>query len=141
MRHRRCNRRLAMKHLHVVLVIAVAVSACARVGSAPIARTAPEPRTRVLVSPPTIPEDERILEAVRVALEGDPAIDPQTTDVQVNDGVVELGGELPHPYLREVAVMRAERVRGVRAVIDRFEYVEAARDDDELRADVETALS
>lgn len=122
-----------------ILTLAI-VCACGQTPR-PTVRTV-EGHTRVLISPPAIAMDDRIRSAVCEAFEGDPAIDPDLTDVQVNDGVVELGGALPHPYLREVAIMRAERVRGVRSVIARFERVDLEeRPDDDVRADVETSLA
>jgi osmotically-inducible protein OsmY len=102
----------------------------------------PQQRRAVIVAPPIVSHDDQVRDAVIAALEGDPPIDMSQTDVQVNDGVVELAGALPHPYLRTAAIMRAERVRGVRAVIDRFEPILAEpRTDEEIQRDVQTALS
>lgn len=84
--------------------------------------------------------DERVAESVRAELSVDPAVDAERITLDVDDGVVELGGVVPHLLMVDAAIARAEMVHGVRAVVDRMEVPREERSDRVVIAQVGEAL-
>jgi osmotically-inducible protein OsmY len=84
--------------------------------------------------------DERIEESVRAELEADPAVDAERVRIDVDEGVVELGGVVPHLLMVDAAIERAEMVHGVRAVVDRMEVPRDGRPDGVVLTRVQEAL-
>jgi osmotically-inducible protein OsmY len=70
--------------------------------------------------PPQLEEDEAIAVAIETELMSDPTIPFDAIDVKVNEGVVHLDGEVSAIMKKERAVMIAESVRGVDAILDRI---------------------
>jgi osmotically-inducible protein OsmY len=76
------------------------------------------------------------------ALSLDPRIgDPDRITVRVNDGIVTLSGTAASLVEKRYATLEAEKIAGVRGVIDEIELAFSNRSDDEVRADVTRRLS
>ncbi len=84
--------------------------------------------------------DELVMLAIDDELRRSEAVDGHRIDVDVDDGIVTLSGQVPHLLAKEVAVGLAERIRGVVAVLDEMEVNADRRDDAALKKDVVDAL-
>lgn len=133
----RARRRL----LGVLVLMTATVAACGH--DAPRAPEAPPtepPRPTGAETEPEEDADARLVEAVRGELLADPAVDAELVTITVDDGVVELGGQVPHLLMADAALERAAMVHGVRAVLDRMELPRSERDDAAIQRDVAQAL-
>ena len=136
---------LAMARFRVIwAMLVVSLAACGHDGASTSRAKTPE-RARAQVAggeaatAPTV-SDEQVAESVRAELSVDPAVDAERITLDVNEGVVELAGIVPHLLMVDAAIARAEMVHGVRAVIDRMEVPREGRSDGVVRAHVEEAL-
>lgn len=84
--------------------------------------------------------DQTIAHAVQRTLQLDARLTPEAVTVEVHDGVVRLLGYVTSSSERELVRRLAERVRGVRQVIDDLSIVPTTRSDADLTADVVSAL-
>lgn len=128
----------------MIVLLAASLAACGHDAAVRASRTknpqdAPSPDVRA-ESAEEGDADARIAEAVRGELAADPAVDAEAITVDVDQGVVELSGVVPHLLMADAALSRAEMVHGVVAVIDRMELERSDRPDEVVRRDVEGAL-
>jgi len=65
---------------------------------------------------------------------------PNDVDVSTSQGIVTLSGSVENLPAKERAIMTAKSVRGVTEVIDQLTVYALARPDDEIRADIQSAL-
>jgi len=86
--------------------------------------------------------DAEIQYEVRAALYADRRVISDNVVVDVRQGVVTLGGSVPGAEQRQVARRIAERIKGVRKVVDDLTVIPLApRQDADITADVVTALT
>jgi len=86
--------------------------------------------------------DAEIQYEVRGALYADRRVISDNVVVDVRQGVVTLGGSVPSADQRQVARRIAERIKGVREVVDDLTVIPLApRQDADVTADVVTALT
>lgn len=88
---------------------------------------------------PTI-SDAEIATAVRNSLEADPQVPAERVQVQVDQGVVTLTGEVDWQYQRNAAEHAARRVGGVRDIVNRMTVLPRAATVEEVRAGIGRAL-
>jgi osmotically-inducible protein OsmY len=96
-----------------------------------------------VTQPPTRPADEVTRAAVEAELKWLPMASPANLGVSVNDGVVELSGEVDTLTERYLAVRAAEHVVGVTTVVDHITVVgepEAVAGDIELGKRIRSIL-
>lgn len=71
----------------------------------------------------------------------DPGVVSTRLDIQTEDGIVTLSGQVNNILAKERAVRIAETVKGVRAVVNRIEVKPSPlRTDDAIKKDIKTAL-
>lgn len=80
--------------------------------------------------------DEDLREAIERELEAEPGLDAAATGVAVKDGTATLSGEVSSCTERWQALKAAERVRGIRAVVD---ALVVRLPDDHTRSDTDIA--
>jgi osmotically-inducible protein OsmY len=85
-------------------------------------------------------DDKTITLAVETELAGDPQISAPLIDVQTTEGVVVLSGFVDHLLARERAQQQAERIKGVRAVVNNLTVKPLRRADAEILGDVKQAF-
>lgn len=99
-----------------------------------------------LAAPPLLaattgnPTDSEINAAVDSDLLFDSSVPSNSIDVTTIDGIITLSGTAPNILAKERAATIAEAVKGVRAVVNNIGVKPVSRTDDEVRADVESAL-
>jgi len=137
------------------LFFALAVAGCA--SGTPAAKPAPSTAKAVELAPPRAPavavpavddgersvrsaEDLRIVPAVRRELDRVPLIAQHRIAVLSRHGVLTLAGEVNDETTLRAALQAAERVRGVRAIVNRLEVVPTRASDEEIQKNVENAL-
>lgn len=126
-----CDRRARTQPLHDLAAPPTKTSEAATPAQPDEAKPAAE-RSRLA--------DEEIRAAVRHAILIDSVVDAPRLKVEVESGIVTLGGEAESLLARDRAVLIAENVRGVRAVVDRLSIDPVVRGDSELAQDVRNAL-
>ena len=84
--------------------------------------------------------DSGITTAVEDGLDRAKGLLPNDVDVSTSQGVVTLTGSVENLPAKERAVMTAKSVRGVTEVNDQLTVYALARPDDEIRADIQSAL-
>lgn len=84
--------------------------------------------------------EQDITNAVSDELMGDPAIGAHAVEVETDDGVVTLSGDVPHVLAKERAEDIASMVKGVEAIINRIDVRAPVRADTEIQEDIEDAL-
>jgi osmotically-inducible protein OsmY len=84
--------------------------------------------------------DADIARALELDLLIDDGVSAQLVDVDVDEGVVTLSGSVDSLLGKRRAKAIAQRVRGVRAVINRIDVMPSARDDERIHEDVMEAL-
>ena len=82
------------------------------------------------------PDDVSIDHWVRDALREDPRVESSHVDVSVNDGVVTLSGEVRNLAARKYAVLEAEKINGVRGVVDKLAAQPSVRFDSDIASDI-----
>jgi osmotically-inducible protein OsmY len=88
---------------------------------------------------PTVLDDKGIAQAVRRNVQWQ--LPSQRVTVRSAEGVVSLSGTASSLSAKREMVKAAERVRGVRDVVDKIDLEPVARSDDEIKRDVEQALA
>lgn len=78
--------------------------------------------------------------AIEAALRADEVVPAHLIDVEVDDGIATLVGDVRTLLSDRRAIVVAESIRGVRAVVDRIAVVTPVRSDEELRQDVKAVL-
>jgi len=84
--------------------------------------------------------DNDILEAVEMEFRTDDGLSPDMIGVQVNDGIVNLDGEVLTLLSRRQAVRSVGSLKGVKAIVDNLRVSSSPRSGDEILADVQTTL-
>jgi osmotically-inducible protein OsmY len=84
--------------------------------------------------------DRLVMLAVEDELLRSDAVNGHLIDVDVDQGIVTLSGRLNNILAEQIAVGLAERVRGVKSVVDEIEIVVERREAAELTKDVVAAL-
>ncbi len=84
--------------------------------------------------------DNGITTAVQQGLISERGVFPNFVDVTTKDGIVTLSGSVIDLLAKDRALMIAESIRGVRAVIDRITVASQPRSDEAVRKDVAAAL-
>lgn len=84
--------------------------------------------------------DWAVRTAIQALLQQDVATFDAPIEVFAKDAVVRLTGVVPDFAARNRAVAIAQRIRGVRAVVDELELRPAIRSDDQIATDVSRAL-
>lgn len=85
-------------------------------------------------------DDDEISFAVETELLVDQAVQSHLIDVETTDGVVTLKGTVNNILAKDRAERLAERVKGVRSVINSLIVEPVYRTDEDIRSDVELAL-
>lgn len=86
------------------------------------------------------PTDIEINTAVDSDLFYDSSVPSNSIDVTTTDGILTLSGTAPNILAKERAATIAEAVKGVRAVVNNIRVKPVSRTDEEVRADVDSAL-
>ncbi len=86
-------------------------------------------------------DDSMIWSGVNEELWEAKAVDANDIDIEVNDGIVTLEGQVDNILSKERAVRVARMTRGVRSVIDKIEVNPVGRTDKEVRDDVLRAIA
>lgn len=84
--------------------------------------------------------DREVMLAVEDELRRSEAVNGHLIDVDVADGIATLSGKLNNILAEQIAVDLAERVRGVKSVVDEIAIVAERRDDAVLTKDVLAAV-
>lgn len=87
------------------------------------------------------PDDGAIITAVDDALFNARGVSPRLIEINSEDGVVTLQGEVDSLLARTRAAHIAERINGVRAVVNELNIAETGRSDAKIRSDVVAALA
>jgi osmotically-inducible protein OsmY len=85
--------------------------------------------------------DDGITSAVEDELVFENGVFPNDVDVSTSQSIVTLSGSVDNLIAKERAVKIAESIRGVRGVIDRITVIPVSRPDEDIRKDIQTALS
>lgn len=92
---------------------------------------------RIRVEPSAARSDEKILEAVRLALVRDPAADAYQITVSVSDGIVTLAGQVDSWAERQLGESVAKGVRGAKEIKNKLVIKQPEkRNDSEIKQDV-----
>jgi osmotically-inducible protein OsmY len=86
------------------------------------------------------PNDVTIKRWVKDALWEDPRVESSHIGVSVSDAIVTLNGEVRNLAARKYSVREAEKIKGVRGVIDKMEVQRSGRFDSDIADDVRTRL-
>ena len=95
------------------------------------------------VEPETIPENVKIEDGVSRAIKRNPYLDKLKIDVDVQNGVVYLTGDVNNSYEKDVAAKMASSVKGVTAVQNDITFREPeveTKDDSEIKANIKKQL-
>jgi osmotically-inducible protein OsmY len=84
--------------------------------------------------------DRNITWAVMADLISDQAVPAHLIDVDTETGIVSLTGSVDNLLAKERATAVAERIKGVRSVVNRITVRPPVRTDEEIRSDIERAL-
>lgn len=98
-------------------------------------------KNQIAVRPVVKRTDKQIAENVRSTLQRDPATRSMKIDVTVNDGVVELEGEVATEPQRRFVGWKASRLLGVRDVRNELEVKPVQRDDQSIRQELQEHYS
>jgi osmotically-inducible protein OsmY len=85
-------------------------------------------------------DDADIQTAIESEFLGDQMVPFHSIDVAVSEGVATLSGTVDTLAERQRAVMLAETIKGVRAVVDRLQVTPVTRSDAQIRRDIEQAF-
>lgn len=83
--------------------------------------------------------DEKIMMAVEKSLYNDPAVDARLIDVAARNGIVSLSGVVFNILSKDRSTMLAEKIKGVRSVINQIK-VESSVPDHQLQKDIREAI-
>ena len=72
--------------------------------------------------------DEKIRQDIQLELRWIPAVDPESVEVAVHDGVVALAGHIADTSARQAAEQLARRVLGVRSVVNEIQVRRSSDD-------------
>lgn len=84
--------------------------------------------------------DRDVHAAIESVLRSDELVPSHLFDVQVDDGIVTLVGDVDTLLSHQRAIVLAESIRGVRSIVDRLSVVTPVRADRELERDVQLTL-
>lgn len=121
----RSRRRIATRRAHALVVSCVFVCA----GAAQAAKEAPS------IS------DDRVLRAIESELFEARGVSPNAIDLEVEEGVATLSGDVAHLLARKRAVRIARQTKGVRSVVNRLAVRDSGRADGKIQQDVVRALA
>ncbi len=85
-------------------------------------------------------EDKDITLALRQQLINDEMVSAHLIDIETIDGIVTLSGTVNHILANDRAAKIAQSLKGVRSVINKLNVVPVSRPDEEIQADIVTAL-
>jgi osmotically-inducible protein OsmY len=88
-----------------------------------------------------ISDDDRLRDTIIRELRESPVIDASPIEVDVNNGIVTLSGEVINLVTRERAVEMALQIKGVRSVIDLLDVPVVPRTNEQLQTLVQKRLS
>jgi osmotically-inducible protein OsmY len=86
------------------------------------------------------PKDDTINHWVNDALQQDPRMESSQINVMTSEGIVTLSGQVQDLASRKYAVLEAEKINGVRGVIDKLTVQPSDRTDSDIANDVRARL-
>lgn len=86
-------------------------------------------------------DDSKILESVKTALKDFPPTSDTEPELEVEDGVLKLSGEVDSLPVKNLAAETAATIRGVRAIVNELTVREVEKDDDTIQKQLDDVFT